>query len=83
MGEPYFTFQLMLRTGKPCRLGENKGKGDCGFMSSSDTPGWVGAQAKVQGRLTRRPWESSTPLSRVLKSEVLEHHELALELTES
>lgn len=53
-------------------------------MSGSDTLGWVGVQAKGQGRLTRRPWEPPTlSLSRVLKSETLEHRKLALELTES
>lgn len=43
---------------KPGRLEKNKIKGDCCFMSSSATPGWVGVQARLQRRSTRRPWES-------------------------
>ena len=40
---------------KPGRLEKNKVKGDCCFMSSSATPGWVGVQARLQRRLGISP----------------------------
>lgn len=53
VGELYFThcFPAQVRTGKQCRLRENKVKGDCCLMSNSATQGWVGAQARAWRRL--------------------------------
>lgn len=65
----YFAFQLKFKTGKP-RRGKNKAKGDCCFMSSSATQGWVGVQARVRRKFPealRNLYHS--PSTQVTKSE--------------
>lgn len=67
-------FQLKLRTGKPCRLGENKGKRRLLFYVEFRYPGLDGSPGQGPRDVDQKALAISTALSlsRVLKSEALE-----------